>query len=90
MRTTRSLGVFDVFSIKCVSKGGPGAGRARAPVVSNASHIPDHFSLSNMTELYFVFTREDKGDREGIPHIHPYSIGNSSRLIFKTTDPKGD
>ena len=36
-------------------KGGPSAGRTRAPVVSNASHIPDHFSLSNMTELYFVF-----------------------------------
>ena len=36
-------------------KGGPGAGRTRAPVVSNAGHIPDHFSLGKMTELYFVF-----------------------------------
>ena len=34
-------------------------------------------------------TREDKGDREGIPRT-PYSIGNSSPVIFNTTDPKGD
>ena len=27
--------------------------------------------------------REDKGDREGIPHTHPVAI-------FKTTTPKGD
>ena len=35
--------------------------------------------------------REDKGDREGIPHTHPIRpIGNSSRVIFRTTDSKGD
>ena len=28
------------------------------------------------------FSREDKADREGIPHT-PYSIGNSSRIIFR-------
>ena len=27
--------------------------------------------------------REDKGDREGIPHTAHYSIGNSSRVIFR-------
>ena len=27
--------------------------------------------------------REDKGDREGIPQYTPYSIGNSSRVIFQ-------
>ena len=27
--------------------------------------------------------REDKGDREGIPPYTPYSIGNSSRVIFR-------
>ena len=28
--------------------------------------------------------REDKGDREGIPPVTPYSIRNSFRVIFKT------
>ena len=28
-------------------------------------------------------SREDKGDREGIPQYTPYSIGNSSRVIFR-------
>ena len=28
-------------------------------------------------------TREDKGDREGIPHMHPIRISNSSRVIFR-------
>jgi len=27
--------------------------------------------------------REDKGDREGMPPYTPYSIGNSSRVIFR-------
>ena len=36
-----------------------------------------------------IIPREDEGDREGIPHT-PYSIGNSSRVIFNTTDLKGD
>ena len=36
-------------------------------------------------------TREDKGDREGILRAYtPYFIGNLSRVIFKTTDPKGN
>ena len=40
--------------------------------------------------LYIIIkTREDKGDREGIPHTYPI-LGNSSRVIFKTIDPKGD
>ena len=34
--------------------------------------------------------REDKGDRKGMPQYTPYSLGNSSRIIFKTTNPKGD
>ena len=40
MGTTRSLGVYNKMC-----RGGPGAGRTQAPAVSNASHIPDHFSL---------------------------------------------
>ena len=27
--------------------------------------------------------REDKGGREGIPHTHPFFIGNSCRVIFR-------
>ena len=35
--------------------------------------------------------REDEGDREARhPPYTPYSIGNLSRVIFKTTDPKRD
>ena len=35
---------------------------------------------SSTTNAYIP--REDKGDREGIPPYTPYSIGNSSRVIF--------
>ena len=40
--------------------------------------------LSNLS------TREDKGDRDRHPPYTPYSIGNFSRVIFNTTDLKGD
>ena len=42
--------------------------------------------------VYFLpfSPRGDKGGREGVPHTHPYSIGNSSQVIFKNIDPKGD
>ena len=33
--------------------------------------------------------REDKGDREGIPPYTPYSIANSSLVIFKTHRSRG-
>ena len=53
------------------------------------------YTIQNFEKLTYNFkmretSREDKRDREGIPHTHPDSIGNSSRVIFKTTDPKGD
>ena len=33
---------------------------------------------------YWHISREDKGDREGIPHTHPTPyIGNSSQVIFR-------
>ena len=40
-------------------------------------------SLQQMIDKKNTFlSREDKGDREGIPYT-PYSIGNSSRVIFR-------
>ena len=44
--------------------------------------------IKNLLRLLLSMPREDKRDREA-PYT-PYSIGNSSRVIFKTTDPKGD
>ena len=37
-----------------------------------------------------VQTREDKGDREGIPHTHPIPQVIRLDFFYKTTDPKGD
>ena len=36
------------------------------------------------------WSRDDKGDREGIPHNTAYSTGNLSRVIFNTRNLKGD
>ena len=39
-------------------------------------------SLESYLKLQWVYTREDKGDR-GHPPYTPYSIVNSSRVIFR-------
>ena len=43
-----------------------------------------------VTVAQFVFPRDYKGGQRGHPPYTPCSIGNSSRVIFRTADPKGD
>ena len=38
--------------------------------VQNSGRV-DSFTHRENNKFYYVVTREDKGDREGIPHTHP-------------------
>ena len=51
----------------------------KLPIKKSRNHSPYFIDLQYINNLK---TREDKGDREGIPYT-PYSIGNSSQVIFR-------